>query len=129
MRRAKPAWTIACRPFPRPTRFQTVHANDPIWTDDAARARWEIDAGTFVRLYPPAELPDVVREAVSARCRGAAVRWMPASRAASGEALRFEIDEAATPRQVIAQMVAEIPSSDREALSKLCDTIMSEAGI
>lgn len=91
-------------------------------------------AGMFVRLKPPTGLESVVVEKLKQaflKAGALAVRVIPAPSAAvlvdSAEAPQVAPHK--TIREVVAKMVAEANTADREALATLVETAIAKAGL
>lgn len=121
---------------PDPTPLVTIEADDAIWklgdgddTREIQRVR-----GAIIRIRPPADVDDATVDALVTLFEGMGARHvftLPRPRAGviPAEAQEKNREKAYGAREAVATLVAESNSSDREALEKLTEKIMAEAGL
>lgn len=119
-----------------PTPLVTIEADDAIWrlgdgddTREIPRVR-----GAIIRVRPPADVDDATVDALVALLEGMGARHVftlprPRSGVIPEQAQEKNREKAYGAREAVATLVAESNSSDREALEKLTEKIMGEAGL
>lgn len=104
-----------------------------VWASDphqVVRCGDELRGG-FVRVQPPATASDEAVEAVRRRlleAGAAGVRVLPRLRAAAAP-VPAEALAVPSVREVVLELVAEVPSRDRDKLRGIVEGVMAEAGI
>jgi hypothetical protein len=108
-------------------RLVTISPAHEYWT----AKRIEPITGAIYRVKPPAQVTDDdVAELVSKLQQAGVISWNVLPReSAPAIVARAAAKKASTARQVVRSMVAEARSSDPEALSAACESIMQEVGL
>lgn len=119
-----------------PTPLVTIEADDAIWrlgdgddTREIQRVR-----GAIIRIRPPADVDDATVDALVTLLEGMGARHVftlprPRSGVIPEQAQEKNREKAYGAREAVATLVEESNSADREALEKLTEKIMGEAGL
>ena len=121
-------------PLVEASRFATIHARDPSWSDPENVLEYHRDLeGAFVRLQPPATASDAVVARVSAEVRRVA-RFVKSDPRPRPEIVPSSSHEKPLPsivraREVVIQLIDESYSRDRDALRAFCEEVMERVGM
>jgi hypothetical protein len=124
---------VSARSFETARELATIPPEALLWAEKS-NYKWKPVEGSIVRLRPPADATDEAAERVRSyfvNAKAARVIVLPRPRAelVPDAVVQAARGKAFGARDAVASLVAESNSKDGEALSKLCEKVMSEVGL